>query len=1212
VLKKILTSTWAWTLFGIILLSIFAWVLGPYINIGGVRPLGDEINVLAMSFALTMIWGAYYGIQYRAFRMAEKKLEKGLTEEGGEAGAEGVKGKAKAAPSNAEVQMLKGRFEEALALLKKSAAAEGRGRHYLYDLPWYAIIGPPGSGKTTALVNSGLRFPLADKLQDGRPGAVAGIGGTRACDWWFTDEAVLIDTAGRYTTQDSDSAADAKAWSGFLDLLKKNRPRQPINGVIVAIGILDLLSASHDERLAHAASVRARLAELHDRLKVRMPVYVLFTKADLLAGFVEYFDELGKTEREQVLGFTLPLDTGKGDAAVTGFSGELDLLVARLNERMVDRLQAERDIERRTLAYGFPSQLASMKETCREFLESIFLPTRFEERPLLRGVYFTSGTQSGTPFDRLAAAMAAQFGVDRKRLPAFTGPGRSYFLNRLMRVVMFNEAGLVGQDARSERRRKWTARIVYGLTGLVTVTALGAWALSYMNNRKLVAEYDAAIAAYNETSKNLDLTVVDEPTAEQNMSRLLDLLNRLRALSGLDVAGEATPITYGFGLYQGDTLREQANEAYHRALEGAFRPRLLLILEKRLRESMNDPEALYAVLKAYRVLAGTGPSDPKLIHDTFDAYWKKTYAGAQYQDAVTRLVSHADALMQRPLGAVTENTDLTQQAGDVLTREPLAKRIYFRIKQASAVTQMPFWKLGDKGGRLLDDVYDTFAGNPPSKVTMPGFYTYDGFYKVFLTLVPKYVREATADSWVIGLPVETAQSPTALAKLEGEVVAQYEDEFIAKWDELLRGLRLKPLDGGSDAVVPILAKMSAPDSPMKLVTAAVAKETDLGLPPPAPAAAPAGGIPGAPPLPDAAALPTEGVAGTAAGAVGDLLGTPTVGPADGPKPGERVSDHFRFLRDQVKAGPGGVAPVDEAIAGLKELFDQLNQLRAGGGSASGGAAAAQQVQILADRLGPPLSNWLSAAAAGGQAAQVSTTRAQINESWSATVVNRCTTALKNKYPFTPGATTDVPVSDFQALFAPNGLIDGFFKQNLAGYVDTAGSTWALKPGAAQNLGIAATTLAQFRSAARIRDAFSPAGQGLQFQYTVEPIALDPSIAEAKLEIDGVAMTYNGSAGRPTILTWPAAMGGGFAQLTLTPASLDPALPAIPESISAQGSWAAFRLFDKASMSGSGDNPTRTLRFTVGGRFVSYRITASGSLYPFKLPDIRSFKCPSSL
>ncbi len=94
------------------------------------------------------------------------------------------------------------------------------GQRYLYELPWYVIIGAPGSGKTTALLNSGLEFPLAASMGDA---AIRGVGGTRNCDWWFTTEAVLIDTAGRYTTQDSEREIDRKAWSGFLDLIKKSR-----------------------------------------------------------------------------------------------------------------------------------------------------------------------------------------------------------------------------------------------------------------------------------------------------------------------------------------------------------------------------------------------------------------------------------------------------------------------------------------------------------------------------------------------------------------------------------------------------------------------------------------------------------------------------------------------------------------------------------------------------------------------------------------------------------------------------------------------------------------------------------------------------------------------------------------------------------------------------------------------------------------------------
>jgi type VI secretion system protein ImpL len=80
---------------------------------------------------------------------------------------------------------------------------------FLYELPWYVIIGAPGSGKTTALRNAGLKFPLADQMGEQ---AVRGVGGTRNCDWWFTDQAVLIDTAGRFTTQDSDQATDKATW----------------------------------------------------------------------------------------------------------------------------------------------------------------------------------------------------------------------------------------------------------------------------------------------------------------------------------------------------------------------------------------------------------------------------------------------------------------------------------------------------------------------------------------------------------------------------------------------------------------------------------------------------------------------------------------------------------------------------------------------------------------------------------------------------------------------------------------------------------------------------------------------------------------------------------------------------------------------------------------------------------------------------------------
>ncbi|MFO5979665.1 type VI secretion protein IcmF/TssM N-terminal domain-containing protein, partial [Klebsiella pneumoniae] len=63
--------------------------------------------------------------------------------------------------------------------------------------------------------------------------------------------------------------------------------------------------------------------------------------------------------------------------------------------------------------------------------------------PLLGGLYFTSGTQEGSPIDRLIGSMAQSMNLDRQHLARQTGTGRSYFIERVFRVVAVGECGRV-------------------------------------------------------------------------------------------------------------------------------------------------------------------------------------------------------------------------------------------------------------------------------------------------------------------------------------------------------------------------------------------------------------------------------------------------------------------------------------------------------------------------------------------------------------------------------------------------------------------------------------------------------------------------------------------------------------------------------------------------------------------------------------------------
>lgn len=89
----------------------------------------------------------------------------------------------------------------------------------------------------------------------------------------------------------------------------------------------------------------------------------------------------------------------------------------------MERLQQERDLARRDLIYGFPQQFGALKDCLQSFLEGVFKPNAFEERVLLRGVYFTSGTQEGSPIDRLIGAMAQSMNLTASTWRARVAPG---------------------------------------------------------------------------------------------------------------------------------------------------------------------------------------------------------------------------------------------------------------------------------------------------------------------------------------------------------------------------------------------------------------------------------------------------------------------------------------------------------------------------------------------------------------------------------------------------------------------------------------------------------------------------------------------------------------------------------------------------------------------------------------------------------------------
>ncbi len=1169
------------------ILAALLWFFGDLIAWGEARPFGDPLTRIKWIIGMFVVCFLLMII----IRIVRWRRNRKMTEEIVSSTADPDEGDA----VSAEMDELKGKLKTALTSLRKSKL----GSRSLYELPWYIMIGPPGAGKTTAIVNSGLKFPL---LEEGGEASIGGVGGTRNCDWWFTDHAVMIDTAGRYTTQESDADADNRGWLGFLALLKKYRKRQPINGAIIAISLSDLSMTDEVTQAAHAKAIRRRLHELRDKLGVRFPVYVLFTKADLIAGFAEFFDNLGKEAREQVWGFTLPLEKSRGNASPMAlFDEEFSGLLTQLNAQSLERMTTEVDHQRRSLIAGFPGQVASVRQVARDFLAEVFQDNKFEHRHMLRGVYFASGTQEGTPIDRLMMGMARTFGLGRQAIGSGRGTGRSYFLTRLFEGVIFPESGLVSADDKVERRYRWIRIGAISATVVVSLGLGALWTRSYLGNVSMIAEASAMLDSYQTEIA----PVPQSPIGDGDVVSTLKALAVLRALPANPMAVEGgeveVPSDLTWGLYQGRVLGSNAAMAYRASLNQNFLPRLLLRLEGQIQSSMNEPDVLYEALKVYLMLGQRGPLNPDMVKEWMNNDWNVAIPGPAFDQTRADLNAHLDAMLNQPMVEIALNGPLIEQAQDILSRTPMAQRIYASIINSPESLALPQWRVSDIAGPSAPRVLVRSSGKPLND-GIEGIYTYKGFNEVFLGEALAVSTRIQSEGWVLGEQNVQQQSDAAMLAVTRDVLDLYYNDFITRYEGILADVDIVPMESVAHAAE-VTNILSGATSPITNLLNAVASETRL--------------------TENRSIVPIEGIT-QGAEVVGRLemksflslqgqvlleaLMTPEPGQAAPKLPGAIVEERFTWLNDLVRREEGQPSQLDGIIQVLLDVNRDIAKV-----GFTGQADVPEnpeedpvfQLNLAASRISDgPLQRWAAQIAAGASGVSATGARAQINAKWSSNVLPVCEQTLNDRYPFNRRAKEEVGMADFTRVFSPGGLLDVFFNENLAKFVDTQARPWKWKKVNNVDLGISDAALEPFQFAAEIRAAFFPEGPSPKVKFALTPEALDPNATSVALEIDGTAVNFEQGIAQPSPsgVEWPGA--AGFARLTF-----QPPLDGVENELRRDGAWGWMRMLDAAEMRPAGTG--NRVIFKVGGRLAIFNMSSSSALNPFKLAALSKFACPKT-
>ncbi|ENM3775066.1 type VI secretion system membrane subunit TssM, partial [Vibrio cholerae] len=772
-----------------ILLNVAIWWAGPWLEVAGYKPLESIMARVVASSLFTLgclaVWGIWQWRKLQAFK-SEQKREEQLRQD----------------PIKVYEQRQEVELNQVMLNMKQSLNKH----NYLYALPWYLVLGLENAGKTSLINRSGQNFVFSSVMRASGQKSE----NPYSFDWWIGDESVLIDPDGELLTQgnrseENDGALERRLWLHFVDWLDRTRSRRPLNGIVLALDVAHLATATASERKAYANLLRARLRELMETLSTRLPVYIALTKLDLLHGFEPFFKHYTKSQREEVLGFTFSMDSVDNlDSWLEEFASEYTQFVSRVNGMLPHAVAAPMTLEERNAIYSFTRQISGLKEILQQFFQEALASDQFSTSALVRGAYFTSVYQQGVPTNAFDDAASRRYGLSHAINTAQRAKNSTvYFTQKLFTHIIYPEAGLASDNFRVAKNKRRLMGLSFVACSVATLLLAGTWHRNYLNN---VQHADTVLTKVNQYKEQF-------PTSRSLASQreVLDPLNKIReATLEFGFFRDKPQYISDFGLYQGHTIGPKVEETYLNLLETRFLPLLMADTIVALNQAETDEEKL-AVLRVYRMLVDKSGRYQDYVMDYFAKYWQKSFSGQrQIQE---ELLGHLDyAMRHTDLTAERLNGDkgaeqvmrpydkVIARAQVELGSMPNDQRVYRNLKLSAQTVLGPSVNLRSLIGPVFDVVFEERVLNS-SSLFIPQMLTKRGFDDYFMPQSESVSELALIDSWVLGQSKTAQFSEADKQALREKIRDLYVADYTNTWRAALNEIDVKYFNDINDAVM---------------------------------------------------------------------------------------------------------------------------------------------------------------------------------------------------------------------------------------------------------------------------------------------------------------------------------------------------------------------------------------------------------------------------
>lgn len=643
---------------------------------------------------------------------------------------------------------------------EKKLAANGA---TIAGTPVVFLFGARGSAKTTVMTKSGLEPELLAGLvyQDGNQ-----LVQTRSANIWLAKGTLFVEAAPTLLENEKlwNAFAGRFAPSGVMAFKAGATPAP--RSVLLFVGTEEFFQANASELMqAKARILNQRLLQMAKALGSRLPVYVMFSKADVIPNFGNYVAYLSNDEAAEIFGATIPIGSLGGEGvyaqqAAAKFGELMEELFRSLAERRLGIQERDANQYGRPPVFEFPREFRKMRQASTQFLVDICRPSQVTVSPFVRGFYYTG----------VRPVLITDAAGTQRRIPQWL------FVTRFFNQVLLQDRNAMGAAAASTKTNS-TRRLAFASLGVLGVILGSLWTVSYFKNNNLKNELGEAAKAL----RSVQVAAGEVPSTD-SLNKLERLRAGLETLRGYEKEG--APLLMRLGLYTGDDLLPTSRQLYFQSFRNVmFGETQTAVLEymRRLPTTptpQDDYMTTYNALKAYLITTSNPDKSTRaFLTPELMTYWRGQKQVDPQRNALIakQFDFYADELLISNPFTKSNDTATIDRTRRFLKQFGDSDRLYATLIGAASRANPPI-----NFNKIYPDGYKAVRVDKE----VQGAYSKDGFVWMqdALKNLPKYFG---GEAWVLGEEVKMSSS---LAELEVALRAKYYKDFADQWKAYIKSI----------------------------------------------------------------------------------------------------------------------------------------------------------------------------------------------------------------------------------------------------------------------------------------------------------------------------------------------------------------------------------------------------------------------------------------